>query len=133
MNKNLKNYFLKENKSGFKTKKEWLIKNNPDLYKKIETFSIKHNNVSFIEKVFLYINNIKSIPKCPSCNNNTKFKGTLKRGYSEFCSIKCLNSSQKHKEKIKKSNIEKYGLDSHNKHPLIKEKKKRLLTVDENL
>ncbi len=124
MNKELEKFFLKENKSGYKTRKNWLIKNNPDLYKKIEAFSINHHDISFIERVFLYIHNLKNVPRCLECNKKTKFKGTLKRGYSEFCSIKCLNKSSTHKEKIKKSNIKKYGFDSHNKHSSVKKKKR---------
>ena len=125
MNEEIIKFFYEDNKSGYKTKEGWLSKNYPDLYNEIETFSIKHDNISFVEKVFLFVHNQKEYPKCLFCGKPTKFKGNLKKGFSDFCSIQCLNKSSIHKDKIKETNIKKYGFDSHNKNPKIKNIKKQ--------
>jgi hypothetical protein len=64
--------------------------------------------------------------KCIVCNNSTTFY-SYKRGYAEFCSIECLNSSEEMSrrvstgkkdlnyeeinEKIKKTMMERYGVE----------------------
>jgi len=121
---NVKDFFLKDNKSGFKTTENWLSKNHNELY----TAIIENSNdktIPFKEKVYLYINDLKDVPKCPNCGNNVKFVDTLNKGHSKYCSINCLNSSEEHKEKIKDSNMNKYGVESHNQLDSVKEKKKQ--------
>ena len=61
---------------------------------------------------------------CPECGNQTMFGG-LRRGYRVYCSIICAQNSKKIKEKIKQTNLKKYGV----KYPLqlreVKEKIKQ--------
>lgn len=121
---NYKGFFLENNKSGYKCGEKWLKTNHPFLYNNIINNSID-NNISFIEKIYLCINDLREPPECPECNGLVNFKGTLKKGYNKYCSIKCLNSSKEHKEKVKKTNIIKYGFESHNQSPIIKDKKKQ--------
>ncbi len=54
----MKDYFLINNRSGKKTKKIWLKKNKPELYKIITDYNEKHSipdKTPFKEKVFLFI------------------------------------------------------------------------------
>ena len=97
-------FFLEKNKSGYKTNEKWLCNNYNELYTAI-LLNSTNKTIPFKEKVWLYVNNLNDKPKCPNCGNLTKFKDTLKRGYSKYCSIKCLNSSEEHKEKIINSAI----------------------------
>lgn len=119
-----KKYFLDDNKSGYKTNQKWLSKNNPDLYHKITTRYGKYN-ISFKEMVYLFIYNLNEVPVCKTCGSKVKFKGTLKKGYSQFCSIKCTNRNEDRKSKIKDKLIEQYGMESHNQLDFVKEKKKK--------
>lgn len=63
----------------------------------------------------------EDICKHENCNNTTKFVNTIK-GYREFCSIKCKNSSATTIDRIKKSNLEKYGTTCVFSNELIKRK-----------
>lgn len=45
---------------------------------------------------------------CPVCGSRPKFK-SFDKGYAEYCSIKCSNSDPNKKEKIKQTNLVKYG------------------------
>lgn len=86
-----KAFFLTDNKSGWKTKEDKLLKNYPEIHKKIINFSIVNkelNDISFKEKIWHFINEVNSIPKC-NCGNKLNFKGNLVQGYSLNCSVKC--------------------------------------------
>jgi len=72
----------------------------------------------------LFINNLTDVPRCPICNEYVKFIGTLKRGYNKYCSIKCLNKSDEHKNKIISTFQNKYNCRSHNQVDEIKNKKR---------
>lgn len=87
----------------------WVKKHHPDLYIQIE--NNYKDNISFIEKIWLYINNMNEIPKCPICGKNTKFDGKLSRGYRTYCSIQCVNKSKSVFEKRKKSMIKNFGVE----------------------
>ena len=124
MNKSeLQEYFLSNNKSGHKTNERWLSVNNTLLYNEIVD-KYKSIVATFSEKVCLYVNGLNDVPKCPNCDKNVKYNGTLRKGYNKYCSIKCLNSSEEHKKLIIASNNLKYGVDSHNQTELVKYKKK---------
>ncbi len=118
----IKKYFLTNNKSGCKTNEKWLLKNEPELYYLIINHT-QNQIISFKERVYLYINNIATAPICPQCGKCVKFIGTLKKGYSKYCSIKCLNQSQEHKNKIIDGCIIKHGCESYNQAAEVKKNK----------
>jgi len=121
---NVKDFFLNNNKSGYKTNEKWLCNNFNELYTAI-IINSKDDYIPFKEKIWLFINNLQEIPKCPNCGNNLKYVETLKKGHNKYCSIKCLNSSQEHKQKIINTNNKNHGVNSHNQINLIKKKKKK--------
>ena len=103
-------YFTEENKSGYKCRESWLKKNNQSLYKNIIDYNIKCNfnpEIKFIQKIYNYIYDFVENPKCPTCNNLLKFKKNLKDGYQKYCSSKCTLTS----DQVKKTNLEKYGVE----------------------
>jgi len=61
---------------------------------------------------------------CLECGKKTKFNRPSK-GYSKFCSLKCSANSNYKKEKIKKTNLEKYGVENPGQNEEIKEKIKK--------
>lgn len=111
----LKKFFLEDNKSGWKTRETLLSKNEPEIYKLLNEYVVLHelSDLSFKEKIYLFINNLTSKPKClnEGCNKDVKFKNTLKKGYSKFCSLKCANESSLIKELTIQGNKEKYGVN----------------------
>lgn len=110
------------------------------------TKNYTHSTV-WTERLYWFYHNITEFPKCPICGKPTKFIN-LKTGYREFCSKKCMNSSniikQRKKEtsmknwgtnnpmqsekihqKIKQTNLERYGVENPFSSELVKEKIKQ--------
>lgn len=109
-------FFKTDNKSGYKTRENWLKKNYPEDYEKIMTFS-KGIDCSFKERIWFYFNNTTQRPRCANCDTELKFNGRFDDPYSEFCSIECFNNN---KEEIIKRQTratkEKYGVDYYPQH-----------------
>ena len=123
-----KEFFTIDNKSGVKTKESYIISKFPDIHKEIKKFISKYNlnDLTFKEEVYYFINNIKNKHICLHCGLDVKFKGTLNKGYSDFCSLKCANDSGDLSNRQKESIINKYGVDSINKLQSVKDKKKEI-------
>ena len=68
------------------------------------------NNFSFKQKLYNYVYNINIISKCPVCNNEVKWNNSNNK-YSIYCSNLCINKDINIKNKIKKTNNNKYGSD----------------------
>lgn len=113
---NLTEFFTTDNRSGWKTKEKTLKKNRPDIHKKIRDHSSKNNleEFPFKEQIWLFLNNQTQKPTCknPDCSSHVKFKGTIERGYSKFCSLKCANESGEAEKKRREVINEKYGSDN---------------------
>jgi endogenous inhibitor of DNA gyrase (YacG/DUF329 family) len=95
---------------------------------KIENLTLWENisnwfelDIPFKEKFYLYINNIKEVPKCRECNNPVNFIDMLK-GWRQFCSKRCMIDCKETKEKRKSTNLQKWGVDNPSKSNLIKKK-----------
>jgi hypothetical protein len=141
-----KDFFLNNNKSGWKTSENKLIKNEIDLYNKIIIHCEKNNltDITFKEKIWFFINSVNTKPKCLECEKLLKFGKSLNIGYGKYCSLTCTNKNSEHKEKIKitnnivyggntpfsskdvisktkKTNIERYGVDNVMKLDRVKE------------
>jgi len=61
---------------------------------------------------------------CTKCGNVTNYIN-ISKGYFEFCSSKCSNSSMIKKEKIKQTNLRKYGVEYPSQNEEVKRKMKR--------
>ena len=109
----LQKFFLEDNKSGHKTTEKFLEKKYPHIIMEIKSFSKKNNieNITFKEQIYLFINNITSVPICNNieCEKPLKFKKSLNEGYGKYCSVLCTNSSEDHKNRVKQTNYNKYG------------------------
>lgn len=117
--------FKKDDPSGKMCRETYLLKNHNKEYEYIKEYSIENNlnDLPFKEKVYLCINNIKTLPTCknPNCNKNVKFKNT-KLGYLKYCSNKCISSDPNIKEKKERKSLEKWGTKSPAQSKIIKEK-----------
>ena len=103
-------FFLNDNKSGWKTIKNKLIIKFPDLVSEIENYCNINNliDVSFKEMIWFYINDMKIRPVCINCGKLLTFKRSLSEGYGTYCSIKCCNKHENRIENIKATNNKKY-------------------------
>jgi hypothetical protein len=60
------------------------------------------------ERIYIIVNKLNNIPKCGSCHNHTKFI-RFSQGYQPYCSRICANTNSVRLDKIKTTNIAKYG------------------------
>jgi very-short-patch-repair endonuclease len=94
----------------------WIKKNYPNFH--LFIYNLFMEDISWMAKFYLYKNSITEIPKC-YCGNLTKYEKGI---YRKYCSKKCASNDPITKDKIKKTNIEKYGVDMPLKNKDIKEK-----------
>lgn len=82
-------------------------------YPHIYEESIKINCTDeFNQQVYLYLNDMNKIPKCKYCKLIDVEFDTFSKGFHDFCSIKCSSNSYEKKERIKNTNLEKYGCEN---------------------
>ena len=94
-------------------------KYNKDIYEYL--INRYNDSDSLKETLFRIYNGIEEHPKCPTCGKPLVFKGI----FFKFCSNICAQSSNEIKQKIKKTCLEKYGVDNYNKTKESKEKIKQ--------
>lgn len=105
-------------------RESYFIKNFPDLLDEINHFCSGINDISFKEKVWYWVNDIKTEYLC-SCSSRTSFNKNWMHGYRKYCSPKCAQSDSSTKEKRKNSVIEKYGVDNIAKLEEVKKKQEK--------
>ena len=106
------NFFLNDNKSGYKTTERYLKKNYFDLYNEIINYSEHISELPLKQRIWHYIYDVKNIPCCNNCGDELKFGRSLNEGYGLYCSIDCTNKSGEHIEKVRQTNNVKYGGNS---------------------
>ena len=108
---------------NYRGKKDFFLKKNyPEFFNYLNK---EYPNVSCIkEKLYLFYFNLTETPKCIVCGKKSIFFD-IKRGYSEYCSNECANKSPKRIEKIKKTCLERYGVNNGAKTETSKEKMKQ--------
>ncbi len=110
-NKKYKTFFTTDNQSGWKTRADFLLKRRPEIYELIINYS-KSNHLSklpFKIQVWHFINDQPTTPKCLECDKPLNFKKSLREGYGSYCSIKCTNKHETHKNNVKNTCFKKYG------------------------
>lgn len=114
------NLFKKNSKSGKK------IKNITYEIEMITKF-LNDKNPKFSERVYCVINDICYIPICKNenCNYEVLFH-CFSVGYNQYCSKKCKANSLINKDKIKQTNLIKYGVENVYQAIEIKEKIKQI-------
>lgn len=94
----------------------WVKKNYPDFH--LFIFNLFSEDIPWMAKFFLYKNDIKQVPRC-YCGNLTKYNSGE---FKTYCSKKCASNDKQTKDKIKQTNIIKYGTDMPLKNKDIKQK-----------
>jgi len=99
----------------------------PDIFKYIEEFQKNKCIDNVAEAIFLIIHKMDSKPLCISltnkCISKVRFKSMVD-GYSQYCS-KCILKSIEYQDKIKKTNLDRYGVENPMQRKEIVEKAKR--------
>jgi hypothetical protein len=104
--------FKKSDPSGSMCKEKSLLKTYPKEYEYIIDYCINNElgDLPFKEKVFISVNNLKEVPKCKNnnCSNKVKYKNST-IGYLTYCSNKCISSDENIKKSKQEKSIVKYG------------------------
>ena len=91
------------------------IEKNNDYYCQIKDYLDNRfsdsNNSSYREIITRIKYNIEEIPKCPVCGSKLHFVGKKNKIYTDSCSIQCIMLNKTVKDKIKQTNLKKYGVE----------------------
>ena len=81
----------------------------PNFYSEIQSINFP-DEFSWSQKLYHYLHNDLefNLGICPICGKRCKYK-SISLGYCEFCSINCLNKSEKHKKIVKNTILTKYN------------------------
>jgi hypothetical protein len=111
--------------SGKLTKESYLLKNHTEEYDYILKYCEENQifDINFKEKVYLCLNNIKKLPVCKNqnCNQLVKFRNST-LGFREYCSNKCISSDPNIKKLKEEKSYEKFGTKTPAESKIIKEK-----------
>jgi len=102
-------------------RESYFINNHEDIYHSIIEYT-KELNIPFKQKIWHYINQEPNYVLCKKCKCEVSFNRNWKMGYKEYCSAKCVQSSELTKEKRKKTSLEKWGVDNPSKSEVVKSK-----------
>ena len=110
-----------------KTSLHVAINNSKEIKKMIiDITNFLPENTKINQRCYHIIEDLYEIPLCKECNiNKVNFNNRNKEWkYLNFCSTKCGTKSKITQEKLKKSNIERYGVDNYSKSTDYKNKMK---------
>ncbi len=117
--------FRSDNKTGKFSREKWVMENYTEEWKHITKFAENYEltDINFSEKVYLCLNGFTKIPICSNnlCNNKVKFL-SLGRGYTRYCSNKCVSSDPLMKLGKEKKALAKWGTTHPQKNLSVKEK-----------
>ena len=104
------NFFIKNGKLiASRLSKAYIIKHKEILDYLLNRYSNNYTINDISEIIYRIANNINIIPNC-ICGNQLKYVGFY-YGYQKHCSSKCAASDPIVKEKLVKTNLEKYGVE----------------------
>ena len=116
-------------KSGIYAKESFVKLNLKHIYDLILQYTLNYD-IDFVERVYMFTNNINIKPICKQCNNTVNFKSKTV-GYQEFCSINCSSkytNKQSKETYFKNSGYKHYSLNPYN----IQKNKERLFNRIQN-
>ena len=99
---NIKEFFKRKNIETY------LDENYHDLYLILLNYP---KDITWSEKLYWFYNNITNCPVCDVCGKHLKYKGIM-TGYSVTCSKQCKCLSKKVADKIKQTNLQRYGVEN---------------------
>lgn len=109
------------NGSSIRFRESYIKNNHSDFYDMIVLLYSSLEDISFKEKIWLWVNDISTYYTC-ICGKRTKFNKNWNDGYKKYCSSKCSQSNPLTKEKRKNTVLNKYGVDNVSKSDIVKKK-----------
>ena len=97
------------------------MKKYSKIYNDIIEYTEVEIDVPFVQRIWLWVNEIQNRPLC-ECGNITKFNKNWRDGYKKYCSAKCAQSNEYTKQKRKETTLLKWGVDNVSKSEKVKEK-----------
>lgn len=95
--------------NGRKLKKEFKNKTNLSIELINNTLFCPSDCPETIRAKFIF-NNITEFPKCKNCGQNTKWSNQAPKTL-DYCSVKCASSHDLTRNKVKKTNLKKFGVE----------------------
>lgn len=113
--------FLKEHSKQY-CQEKLFIKKFPEYYQDILSWNFLPD-FKFSQKLYHYFNNDPDLKLgiCPVCKNRCTFL-SFGKGYSSTCSVSCGQLNEQTQNKIKETNIKKYGCENVFQSKIIKNK-----------
>jgi len=92
--------------------KKFIEENLLTVKNKLNSALLKKHNVQIPHiNLFMIYNELKNIPKCKACNNETIFVSFAK-GFTTYCSYSCSANCKENNDNKKKTNLERYGVEN---------------------
>jgi hypothetical protein len=118
----------KNNRGGVMYNEKYLKNHYIEIYNVVVNYSIENNlNLSFNRKVYHYLHDINICEfKCdnPNCNNFVKFSNS-NSGYYKYCSNTCVGSDPKIIKQKEDKSFEKFGTRTPAESDIVKQKMKK--------
>jgi hypothetical protein len=95
-------------------REKWFVKNSPETYNQIIEFTKNISDISFPFKIWHWVNNKEDYMRC-YCGKKLSQNMNWKNGYKKYCSNKCSANSEETKDKLKKTALEKWGVEHYSK------------------
>lgn len=89
-------------------------KNALDTYNEIMEFTSNISDIKFPFKIWHWVNNEPNYIRC-YCGKRVSTNMNWRDGYKKYCSNKCSSNSEETKNKLKETNLERYGVDHYSK------------------
>lgn len=105
-------------------REDYFIKYHNDIYRDIIEYTINISDLRFPYKIWHWINDEPNYINC-KCGKRVSENMNWRDGYKKWCSNKCSSNSNEVKEKKKKTNMEKWGVDHFSKTKEYSEKVKK--------
>lgn len=105
-------------------RERYFLNNYSEIYIEINQYCQDISDLPFIQKIWHWVNDKPEYFLC-ECGKRTSFHKNWLDGYRFFCSAKCSQSKQETKEKRKKTNLSKYGVDNVAKSDEVKKKQEQ--------
>ena len=122
MNNNIiKNYFKGYSKRGIINALPKFLRNNPEVESYLNNILVENPNWENTRNIVYGICFDEELKKCKNCGKELKYSQiTL-----DYCSLKCSNSSKEVREKVKQTNLERFGCEYVLQNKEIREKYKQ--------
>jgi hypothetical protein len=98
------------------------IRNSKEIQSYLYEYTKQYSDLTFSARANIIYNEQR--PTCVVCNGLTYFNRNNWK-FGETCSVKCAANNGRRNEQIKKTHIEKYGVDNILKSPFFKEQNKK--------